>query len=76
MLLATETASPAVSPLGAARRRGASPARGGAVDTGPYPSVTTSACYADAGLVLGSSFRVGWGPGGKLVFPGVRRNRH
>ena len=27
--------------------------------------------YVDAGLAFGRSFRVGWGPGGKLVHPGA-----
>ena len=26
--------------------------------------------YSDAGLSMGRSFRVGWGPGGQLVHPG------
>ena len=31
--------------------------------------VASSACYTDAGLLLGSSFRVGWGPGGVMAYP-------
>lgn len=27
--------------------------------------------FADAGLALGRSFRVGWGPGGKLIHLGA-----
>eukprot|EP00050_Salpingoeca_kvevrii_P022602 m.128822 g.128822 ORF g.128822 m.128822 type:complete len:1848 (+) comp9760_c0_seq5:346-5889(+) len=37
------------------------------------PSITRdkSHFYSDAGLVLGRSFRVGWGPNGMLVLPGL-----
>ena len=73
LLLVQEPPSPAVSPLGAARHSAGSPSplRGSpCVDSGPYPNVTASVCYSDAGLALGASFRAGWGPGGKLVFPG------
>lgn len=55
-LLDKEPASPAISPL--------------TRPTGPSISdVTSSACYTDAGLLLGSSFRVGWGPGGMIAHP-------
>ncbi|KAG1657439.1 hypothetical protein FOA52_011719 [Chlamydomonas sp. UWO 241] len=39
--------------------------------SGPYPAVASAACYTDAGLCLGGSFRAGWGPGGVLVYPGA-----
>jgi hypothetical protein len=74
-------ASPAPSPIGAGRgspmlalppTSGAVPAAaaGPGLGAGPYPGLATSACYVDAGLSLGPSFRVGWGPGGVLVYPG------
>ncbi|GAX81271.1 hypothetical protein CEUSTIGMA_g8703.t1 [Chlamydomonas eustigma] len=70
LLLEQEPSSAAPSPLvGTARRVSSSPARKNSLH-GPYPALQTSACYTDAGLALGPTFRVGWGPGGTLVIPG------
>lgn len=33
-------------------------------------STTASGCLVDAGLMLGQSCRVGWGPNGTLFIPG------
>ncbi|KAG2435206.1 hypothetical protein HXX76_007289 [Chlamydomonas incerta] len=37
----------------------------------PLKEVATARYLTDAGLAMGRSFRVGWGPGGKLVVPGA-----
>ncbi|KXZ47639.1 hypothetical protein GPECTOR_34g798 [Gonium pectorale] len=37
----------------------------------PLHDVRTAGCLTDAGLAMGRSFRVGWGPGGRLVVPGA-----
>lgn len=34
------------------------------------PSAEAEHCMVDAGLLMGRSFRVGWGPNGRLVHPG------
>ncbi len=49
-LLASEPPLPPASPLMGSGARGA-------LELGPYPGVAAAACYADAGLALGSSFR-------------------
>ncbi len=36
----------------------------------------TAAHHTDAGLTLGMSFRVGWGPGGQLLIPGATGHTH
>ncbi|BDA43587.1 Nuclear pore complex protein Nup98-Nup96 [Coccomyxa sp. Obi] len=36
------------------------------------PSAGAERCMVDAGLLMGRSFRVGWGPNGRLVHPGMK----
>lgn len=50
-----------IAPLGATRVPGASPLSGPA----------SAAHHVDAGLSLGRSFRVGWGPGGMMAVTGA-----
>jgi nuclear pore complex protein Nup98-Nup96 len=70
-LVRREPASAALSPLLASRAEGSRGVPlGGARELLQHPTVASSACYTDAGLWLGPSFRVGWGPGGILVYPG------
>lgn len=44
-----------------------------AVHDSGQPSEGAQRCMVDAGLLLGRSFRVGWGPNGRLVHPGEWR---
>ncbi|GLC36634.1 hypothetical protein PLESTM_000483300 [Pleodorina starrii] len=46
-------------------------ADGAAAAVLPLRDVRTAGNLTDAGLAMGRSFRVGWGPGGRLVVPGA-----
>ena len=59
--------SPEASPLSLTPTSSAAGTSGGTLN---LADLRASGFYVDAGLCMGRSFRVGWGPDGTLVFPG------
>lgn len=64
------SAQPLALTIGSPMASSMSDTRPSAISRGQATEVDPSASIVDAGLCMGRSFRVGWGPGGMLVVPG------